>query len=290
MRATLVVLLCCLVILVVVGAAWSQGEQDAIGAVREFGRALTDGDVERAVALTTEESFFFLCSAISIAPPVGFKEQVEPMFFGEEITEAEAQALRGVLDAMVLARARRIEMGEPVRTAKGLEVPVTVELTMKVPVTERNGAFLVDLARAYPAAREMADEAIAKSRKGGCISNLRQLTMAVLIYADDGDGRLPNAATWMDDIRPYIKAEALYHCPTDEQHQYGYAFNSELSGVNLKDIEDAANTVLLFESTSGRWNAADPVTSLPDPPRHGDGNNFAYADGHATFIVGAARQ
>jgi len=41
--------------------------------------------------------------------------------------------------------------------------------------------------------------------------------------------------------------------------------------------------VLLFESSSGQRNAADPLTSLCDPPRHGEGNNFAYVDGHAKF-------
>lgn len=69
---------------------------------------------------------------------------------------------------------------------------------------------------AFAAARE-------KGRQGGCLSNLRQVGLACLLYAEDFDQTLPTHAAqhrkgrspWMVAIRPYATSAELLRCPSD---------------------------------------------------------------------------
>ncbi|UCH33847.1 MAG: hypothetical protein JSV65_14970 [Armatimonadota bacterium] len=154
MRTTLAVLLCCFLIITAAASASAQDEDNAVNVVREFARALTTGDLQRAAALITQDSVWFMSSATSIAPPPSMKDKPEPMFFDQQLSDAEAQAIRGLLDSIILAAAVKIEPGQPVRTEQGIRVPVTVELKRDILVTKENERLLVDLAAQYPAALE----------------------------------------------------------------------------------------------------------------------------------------
>ena len=120
--------------------------------------------------------------------------------------------------------------------------------------------------------------------KATCLSNLKQLALAALMFAQDHNDALPNANTWSDDIRPYCASPDILRCPSDT-NEYSYAMNSKVSGKKIGDIVDPATTILFFESSTGVRNAADPMTSVCKPPRHGDGNNFAYVDGHVKWVT-----
>lgn len=121
-------------------------------------------------------------------------------------------------------------------------------------------------------------------RKATCLSNLKQLALAALMFAQDHNDTLPNASTWSDDIQPYCKSTDILRCPSDT-NEYSYAMNSKLSGKKIGAITDPTTTVLFFESSAGVRNAADPMTSVCKPPRHGDGNDFAYVDGHVKWVA-----
>jgi prepilin-type processing-associated H-X9-DG protein len=120
-------------------------------------------------------------------------------------------------------------------------------------------------------------------RKATCLSNLKQLALAALMFAQDHNETLPNANTWADDLQPYCSSSDLLRCPSDT-HEFSYAMNSQLSGKKLGDIADPTKTVIFFESSAGVNNASDPMTSVCKPPRHGNGNNFAYVDGHVKSV------
>src|SRR5947208_3265742 len=45
----------------------------------------------------------------------------------------------------------------------------------------------------------------------GCTTNLRQIMLGMLVYAEEYDERLPPASSWMDAIEP--KTGAVFHCP-----------------------------------------------------------------------------
>src|SRR5436190_2034246 len=45
-------------------------------------------------------------------------------------------------------------------------------------------------------------------------------------------------------------------------------------------VKEPATTVALFESNLHTPNASGTVAAVAKPPRHGDGNNYAFVDGH----------
>ena len=131
-------------------------------------------------------------------------------------------------------------------------------------------------------------QARGKARQATCLSNVKQLSLGILMFADDHQGKLPDADRWADEIMPYIKNKNIFHCPSQSEKDVigGYAFNRALSGKNLAEINDPSQLVLIFESDKG-WNAAGDITALPANPRHVRGDNYGLADGHARWVARA---
>jgi prepilin-type processing-associated H-X9-DG protein len=117
-----------------------------------------------------------------------------------------------------------------------------------------------------------------------CLSNLRQLSLGMLMYESDWDG-LPRRDQWMDRLLPYIKQENIIFCPAlrDEHSEhgwFGYAMNSVLSGKSTEKLKQPEREPLVYDSINLARNASDPVLSLIWPGRHEGANNVAFADGH----------
>lgn len=128
-----------------------------------------------------------------------------------------------------------------------------------------------------------------KARQTSCMSNLRQLALAQIMYAQDNDDVLPAAEGWCDATMPYTRNQQIYVCPSTPELQSGYAMNSDLSGGDTReDIASPPQTVLMYDSTAAATNANDPLTSVPVPGRHNGGNNFAFADGHVKWMSDSA--
>jgi prepilin-type N-terminal cleavage/methylation domain-containing protein/prepilin-type processing-associated H-X9-DG protein len=58
------------------------------------------------------------------------------------------------------------------------------------------------------------------ARRTKCLSNVRQLRIALQLYADSCDGRIPPrdyeaGAVWIDRLEPYYRDRKLLRCPTD---------------------------------------------------------------------------
>lgn len=126
-----------------------------------------------------------------------------------------------------------------------------------------------------------------KSAQAACMSNMKQLSLALLMYCQDYDENMPIADRWCDAVFPYCKNEAIFTCPADKE-QWSYAMNYKLSRQLMARIEQPAWTIALFESEPSRRNAWDKDApagaSLASPPRHGDFNNFAFTDGHVKAL------
>lgn len=107
----------------------------------------------------------------------------------------------------------------------------------------------------------------------GCAIAFEGARDALLEYAAEHDGALPNAESWQDDIRELmrrrLKEEADvpfdlkimdpdgdWGCFKDDgKSMTGMAFNSALSGKKLAEISDPATIYLVFEIESPRPNA-----------------------------------
>lgn len=131
-----------------------------------------------------------------------------------------------------------------------------------------------------------------KARTVSCMSNMKLMSLGLLMYQQDYDERMPPAKVWMDTSVPYNKSEQMFHCPSvsaGDKQAYGYGFNSQLSQMTMEKLAkqgvNFATMPMIFESSKLGRNVSDPLTSLADPPRHGGnrGNNLAYLDGHVKF-------
>jgi len=97
-------------------------------------------------------------------------------------------------------------------------------------------------------------------------------------YQEAHDGKLPKAAKWMDDVRPYYQkllaekqqktniipwmpAEGNYHCVTDGK-ETGIAYNKDLSGKAVKSVKDPEDTILIFETPTPGPNISEPYKPL----------------------------
>ncbi len=126
------------------------------------------------------------------------------------------------------------------------------------------------------------------ARKAVCLSNVKNVSLALQMYLTDYDDRLPAAANWCGDLDDYVKNREVYMCPAADGLDCAYAYNSTLSGADFASFSDPADTVAIFESDAG-WNAAGiPQQLLPSQPRHLGGDNFGYLDGHARWKSRAA--
>jgi len=120
------------------------------------------------------------------------------------------------------------------------------------------------------------------AKKAVCLSNVKHLTLAMMNYAEEHEGRLPSAETWCDDLLPYVRGEDAFACPEAPELTCAFAYNTALSGVSTESIADAVSVVLIFEGTAG-WNAAGGPELLPDEPRHFWGEDYGFADGHSAW-------
>ena len=142
--------------------------------------------------------------------------------------------------------------------------------------------------------------------RNSCQSNLSKLSLAVLMYKEDNDGRFPVVVSggdkygWADALR--LADANIFQCPTEATAASGdstssgytdYWFNSNLAGVRDKDINTPATTILFGEGgggdvTDARYSKSNLpsawVTGLDTPAkRHLGGSVYAYADGHTEW-------
>jgi hypothetical protein len=93
--------------------------------------------------------------------------------------------------------------------------------------------------------------AAAKSRAQtiNCISNEKQLAVAVITYADKNSNHFPTATNWCDDIKSTVTPN-VFKCPAaNSASQCDYAFNAALSGMDVSQVDP--HTVMIFESDAG---------------------------------------
>ncbi len=151
----------------------------------------------------------------------------------------------------------------------------------------------------------------AKARQSKCLSNQKQLALAMDMYAQDydeqypaahngpGGGGLDGGWVWYDvfpvpgsgqfdvargSLFPYVRNREIYRCPDDRTRSLcSYELNSYLERQPLGLMYDASRVLLLIEENA-EHTANDGYFDVDCPDhvenRHNDGACYAFADGH----------
>jgi hypothetical protein len=122
-----------------------------------------------------------------------------------------------------------------------------------------------------------------RAQKTVCLSNVKNLALALQMYLADNDDAFPAAEVWCDPLVEYTNSEERLQCPEARDLRCGYAYNRALSGARRRDLADPATTVAIFESDVG-WNAAGDASILPLAPRHLEGDTYGLADGRGLWV------
>lgn len=170
---------------------------------------------------------------------------------------------------------------------------------------------------------------LASAKKKGlqtaCMSNLRQLGIAISLYNSDWDGQYPGA-DWVPDMTlpdpafqvsngalfPYVKSTAVYLCKADQNAQINrlsYGLNALIMNMPEGAVENPSDTVVLLDAalstpeftvelSQGVMPASGTTVpafnretaapgSLPNPmnPVHMDRANILWADGHVNSML-----
>jgi prepilin-type N-terminal cleavage/methylation domain-containing protein/prepilin-type processing-associated H-X9-DG protein len=158
-----------------------------------------------------------------------------------------------------------------------------------------------------------------KARQTSCLSNVKQLVLAGLMYSQDYDELLlrhrcacsaaarAEGPCYFGQIEPYTKNTGIFICPSDPTANsgcvrvnwspwapsLGYAVNMSNSGKALAKISTPSTWIMLMDGDRSMGYigncAAVPETECPwshvaPAMRHNEGGNIGFVDGHAKWM------
>jgi len=155
-----------------------------------------------------------------------------------------------------------------------------------------------------------------KARQTACLSNLKQISLGVLMYAQDydetypryhrpaaspveyPDGSTASGILWYAALYPYVNNQQIFDCPSTSYRWDGsytddlrYGYSRHIGGLSMGQIDQPSSTFIVGDSAAdegqnpmtyvlyGTWY---PTTHLAD--RHNGGANIGFADGHAKWV------
>jgi len=115
-----------------------------------------------------------------------------------------------------------------------------------------------------------------------CMTNVKELSLAMRLYAGDNQNHYPAGTNWCTAIQSEVGATNVFHCPADfSDGRCSYAFNVQLAGTETGKADP--NTVMIFE-TDGGWNVSGGRELLLAKPRHRQMVVVGFADGHVEQV------
>ena len=147
-----------------------------------------------------------------------------------------------------------------------------------------------------------------KARATSCLSNAKQIGLAMMQYVQDYDEMYPpdiwgnpdgRNLGYIDLLMPYARNEQIWTCPSwrlapwdisdcpTGRRTATYQFNYTGVAQPMARIASPANKIIQIECSmwcGWFWPACDqPYCSLP-VDLHNEGNNCGYFDGHAKWL------
>ncbi len=119
-----------------------------------------------------------------------------------------------------------------------------------------------------------------KAQSITCMNNVKQINLAVIMYADDHQGYFPGTNQWCEVLKPYLGGStAAFRCPAQGDARCSYAYNANLEGKKMSDLRSPATTVLVFSSADG-WNLSGGNGVAAAHSHAGQALTVGFADGH----------
>jgi len=155
-----------------------------------------------------------------------------------------------------------------------------------------------------------------KARQTSCLSNLKELQLGALMYAQDYDEvqlrvnigggltyTLPNGnphtgyMLWHTSLFPYVKNIQIYNCPSGDRDFTGqytgggdYGVNTRNAGRSLGSMSFPAQNMFFAEADGGdayNLDGDSGGTNSEMVGRHNEGLNNTFIDGHAKWMTRA---
>jgi len=155
-----------------------------------------------------------------------------------------------------------------------------------------------------------------KARQSSCASNLKQIGLAGMMYAQDYDERFPmnhsgaqvngRWVEWWSVLQPYVNNWNVFTCPSNSTNIYnGVNYgkrgcgDSPLSGERstdfwygaVRDLKQPAETIAFADWGRGNghrlcphWHAGTTYYGYVHPEIHNDGTNYTFFDGHVKWM------
>ena len=100
------------------------------------------------------------------------------------------------------------------------------------------------------------ERAEAEAAKAAGLDNLRQIGIALIRYASEGDKTLPpmdDLAATQKALRPYARGADIFFAPGGKEP---YQPNASLASKKLIEIEDISKVIVFYESTPSKEGRA----------------------------------
>lgn len=150
----------------------------------------------------------------------------------------------------------------------------------------------------------------AKARQTSCLSNVKQISLALMMYADDNDEAYPvvdhtTGYAWWDPLQAYVKNAQVFRCPAYKaaatEPPTDYLLNGLFAhGSSMSIFERPAEQITIAIRRPGypgvgyhpwpddhaTWDDLTAYTNFEGAIAtdiHNDGCNYGFADGHAKF-------
>jgi len=157
------------------------------------------------------------------------------------------------------------------------------------------------------------------ARRASCMSNLKQMSLGMMMYVQDYDEKFsplawpsgspevtcPDGVTttcplsWPVRIYPYVKSVQVFNCPSDTKSWKGndsgttlisIGYNDSIASQAMAAIQKPAETLLLadaqgqapYDLKTTYYTGPSSTRGMSD--RHLNGGNIAFADGHVKWI------
>lgn len=123
----------------------------------------------------------------------------------------------------------------------------------------------------------------AQARTAVSMNHARQICLAMMMYCEENEGRLPPVDDWTAALAPYVGDKNILESPFAPHTGLAWAMNRHLDGRKLNDIGQPAGIVLIFEARTGGPPAGGREL-LPHRPRGRRGYVIGFLDAHVELV------